>query len=233
MSSRFFQKQIAAHLTGLVAGCLLGLETNSSAQSNSLTPPVLPSHAELPGRALRATSHSTNRLNRTELEALVKINAEAKRHQAVSPSPRPLPPPNLGKLPTRTQWIAPTNQLDHAALFSQSTALYKQALSDSNLPSNLRKTYEELLRDTQQKDAEFQTNQLLWDNLHKAQESRNSAAIEQAKGELADFLASFSRRAYDKTYPTGTSLEVIIADFKARSATRHSASTNGALKLPP
>jgi len=233
----------AASFVGLVVFLIVALESDCLAQTNqlpSLSPPAFPHRLDqppLPGRAIRATNssrlHLTNRLSPVEMEALAKVNAESERRRAAPASLQPLPPPNSGmQLPPRQINIV-TNRGPHTNLFGGATAHYEQVLSDPNLPPNLRKTYESSLNDTRQKAAEFQTNQQLWNNLSEAIESGRATDVAKAKGELANFLAAFSKRAYDKSYPTGTSLEVIIADFEARTAERDRTSTNSVLKSPP
>jgi len=198
-----------------------------------INPPVFP---ELPTRALRKTNITrlplTNAASAVAMEALdnVKAESERRRQTPLRTFPR-VPAPHPG-VPARLQRLVPaTNQVDLPHPPARS-ALYQHGLSDSNLPPPVRKAYEILREDTQKNDAEFRKNQQLWDNLFKVRTSGSATDVAKAKGELADFLAAFSKRVYEKAYPAGTSLEVIIADFKARAAASTPTPTNTPQALP-
>lgn len=222
-----FRKRKSVRWVAIAVVMVLAAEINLFGQTNQYARPKLPERTLRGSATNRNTSANTNYA--AAMEALAKAQAELERQRQLSL--RTIPPmPTLSSpvTPTRPQRLVFTNQgaFSHPA---NPTAHYQQALSDTNLHPNLRKAYEVLLNDTQQKTAEFQTNQQLWDNLFKARESGRPENVDQAKRELADFLSAFSKRAYDKSYPSGASLEVILADFKARVA----ASTNSNSKSPP
>lgn len=226
MSRQFHRKQIAAGLVGLISSCLVGLETSCFAQTNQLPALNQSRRPQLPERNFR--SGATNLIRRqftnspAAMEALARVNAESERRRTAPPTLQPLPPPNPG-FPFPPRRISNvTNREPHTNSPGGITAHYEQVLSDPNLHPNQRKAYEFLLNDTRQRAAEFQTNQQLWSNLQEAMKSGRVEDVAKAKSELADFLSAFSKRAHDKSYPPGTSLEVILADIKARVA----ASTN-------
>jgi hypothetical protein len=223
-----FKKRKSVRWIAIVTVLVLAAELDLFCQTN------LNEHPKAPKRTLRGSVTNRNASANTNyaaaMEALVKAEAELERQL----SPRILPPvpaPDPPGIPMRPERRIFTNQ----ETLSNPSAIthYHQSLFDTNLPPNLRKAYEVLLNDTQQKNSEFQTNQLLWDNLLKARQTGRPEDVDGAKHELADFLSAFSRRAYGKSYPSGTSLEVMLADFKARATASRLTSTNSASKSLP
>ena len=141
------------------------------------------------------------------------------------PRPTPLTRPTIVSIPTTLVRAPietnassfPNGLVSRENYLPTTTKSYEQALANPHLDPNMRRAYERLLQDSQEKQAVFQKNSQLWANLFEARKSGNPAEVTRAKQELADYLATFSDKNFGTKYPAGTSLETIIEDFNKRA----------------
>lgn len=100
-------------------------------------------------------------------------------------------------------------------------AKYQAQLADPTLAPGIRKSYERMLANYQEKLADHETNAFLWANLHLAEQNDNREQIASAKKHLAKFLAGQLGRMQGKTYPTNMSLDAVLAEYSKQGGGSH------------
>jgi len=88
---------------------------------------------------------------------------------------------------------------------------YEAELSDPALPQNVREADERSLAVSKQQLGEHTTNAQLWANLMLAQQNNDRAQVDEAKKQLASFLAKRLGDVQGKKYPTNLSYDAVVA----------------------
>lgn len=109
----------------------------------------------------------------------------------------------------RTAWTNIPDPLENA--LRAQIRRYESELSDPGLAPNVRETDERSLAVFKQELAERATNVQLWANLRLAEQNNNSAQIDEAKKQLATFLAKRLGDVQGKKYPTNISYDAVMA----------------------
>jgi len=134
------------------------------------------------------------------------------------------PPPGRGLAATNAQLpsasgnnaqagpLTPFDPIERS--LAADVAFYRSKLDNSALLPNQRKTYENILAQSQFLVADHQTNAQLWADYIASHRSKDPERIAQSESRLAAYLAARLGQIQQKQYPTNISLEAILKQFK-------------------
>ena len=109
----------------------------------------------------------------------------------------------------RTAWTNMPDPMEHT--LKADISRYEAELSDPALPQNVREADERSLAVSKQQLGEHTTNAQLWANLMLAQQNNDRAQVDEAKKQLASFLAKRLGDVQGKKYPTNLSYDAVVA----------------------